>query len=326
MHKMSSLEYSFVLSELAPLSGKHFSRLRQLHEGAYRFKVGSGEIMVEAGIRMHLTRLVQEPIENDRFVEKVEKELAGSRLVAVRQIGRDRIISLDFDKGSIICEMFGKGNIVFVRDGKTVCAYKYESWSDREIKAGKEYRFPKSNVSDALVPSGKYIIVDMMRLPLGKEYAAEILSSLGIPEKTPGTSLSGNQITKIEDAMRALVRDAKPYVFFNPNGSPADFALAPLSSQASKESRGFPTLSEAADEYYSKMEKADPMIEKLESRLAKQGERMEGLVEEEERYRKTADFIYSNYNGIEKLLEKAKKGELEKWTINKKERSVELDF
>ena len=99
-------------------------------------------------------RYIEEAEANDQLVEKISKELDNARLISLKQINNDRIISFDFEKASLIFEMFGKGNIVLVKDGITVCAYRYESWSDREIKKKNPYKPPKSNVADKLENEG----------------------------------------------------------------------------------------------------------------------------------------------------------------------------
>ncbi len=331
MRSMNSLEYSFLATELASrLVGKHYNRLRKISEGKYRLKIGTTEIVAEGGIRLNATRYVEES-QSDKFTEKVDKELDGSRLAAVEQLNGDRILSFVFDRGRLVFEMFGEGNVVLVRDGKTVCAERYESWSDREIKAGAEYRTPKTAPSPSLEVSDKYIIVSMMRLPLGKEYALEALSRAGVDEKAPGKSLSGNKLNEIELAVKAIRDGAKPYGFFR-EGKLIDFALAPLARYFGLEARGYPTISEAADEFYAHAEKPNPKLEKLLERLSKQKERLETLAAEGKELKEKGDFVYGHYQEAEEILSLAKAGKFEELEkrygakIDRKERSVEADL
>ncbi len=331
MRAMNSLEYSFLAAELAGgLVGKHYNRLRKLGEGKYRLKIGTMEIVAEGGVRLNATRYI-EPSEGDKFTEKVDKELDGARLAAVEQLNGDRILSFTFDKGRLIFEMFGAGNVILVRDGKTVCAERYESWADREIKAGAEYRAPKTAPSPTLEPSAKYIIVSMMRLPLGKEYALEALARAGVDEKAPGKSLSGNKLGQIDEAVKEIRGQARPYGFFR-DGKMADFALARLSAHRDLEARELPTLSEAADEFYAHAEKPNPKLEKLRERLAKQKERLEALALEERELREKGEFVYSRYQEAEEIIALAKAGKFEELEkrfnakIDRKERSVEVDL
>ncbi|MEW6723049.1 MAG: NFACT family protein [Candidatus Micrarchaeota archaeon] len=336
MHRMSSLEYSFLADELARgLAGRHFNRIRKLKEGLYRMKIGSSEIICELGVRIHFTRYIEEAKEADKFAEKLDKELDNAKLRQVRQLAGDRILSFDFESGegesSLIFEMFGEGNAILARGGKIICAAKYESWSDREIKAGAEYRTPKTAPSEKLEAGPKYIIVSLMKLPLGKDYALEALARCGIGEKTPGSALSGNKLMELERAISGIRESAKPVGFFE-NGKMKDFALAPLSKYATLENRAFASLSEAADEYYSKVEEENPELEKLEERLKKQKERLSALADEEAASRALGDLIYANYAKAEEALALAKAGkfdELEKKfaaKIDRKEKKMEFEL
>jgi len=331
MHIMSGLEYRFMAGELSrQLNGRHFGRIRRVGEGIYRMKIAGVEIICELGVRVHATKYIG-PAESDKFTEKVEKELDNARLLEIRQINSDRILSFAFDKGELVFEMFGKGNAILLKGGATVCAHRYESWSDREIRAGAPYKPPKTAPSGTLEISGKYIIVSLMRLPIGKEYALEALSRAGIPEKTPGSSLSGNRILALESEIARITDGAKPVVYMD-SGKAAEFALTRLSRCAALEASEPETLSEAADEYYANAEKPNPKLQKLQERLVKQRERLEALREEERAHKGAGDHIYANYQKAEEAIALAKAGkpdELESrfgGKMDKKEKSVDIEL
>jgi predicted ribosome quality control (RQC) complex YloA/Tae2 family protein len=378
MHRMAALEYSFLVAELAPrIAGRHFGRMRKLGDGIYRMKIGTTEILCELGVRIHETRYVEEAAGGDKFAEKAVKELDNSRLLSVEQLNNDRIISFVFDRGQLVFEMFGNGNAILVRDGTTVCAVKYEKWSGRETAAGKPYSPPPpamphsapppalphstqppampaaisqvlpSSESPAKPPaipsakpetSDKYIISSLMKLPFGKDYAIEALARAGIGEKTPGNEIPGDKLAMLESELGKIRSSAKPFVFYDDN-KPADFALAQLVKYQKLEARSFASLSEAADEYYSHVEKPNPEVEKLVRRLEKQQERLLELAQEEKADREKGDFIYAHYQEVELLLALAKEGkfdELGKFQaqaanvkagkMNKKEKSVEVEI
>ena len=270
MHNMSSLEYSFLSNELSTkLVGKYFSRVRKLSEDTYRIKIGDYELLCQLGIRLHITKYIEDPKLSDQFAEKVSKELDNARVKAVRQINNDRIISIDFERGSIIFEMFGDGNVIFVKDDLINCASKYEKWADREIKVGLPYKAPKASTSSKIEYTDRYIIVCMMKLPLGKDYSCAILSKLKIDEKTPASSLSGNQISNLESEIEKVLSNLSP-VLFKDGDKIVDFALFPLPKFSSLTSVSCTSLSDAADEYYSKVEKENPQAQKIQNRLEKQ--------------------------------------------------------
>ena len=330
MYKMTNLDYSFIVEEFSSLVGKHFSRIRKLGEGIYRMKVGSTEIICEAGVRLHSTKYLGEAETPDKFVQKVSKELENAKLLSVEQINKDRIVAFNFNKGQLVFEMFGHGNISLVKEGKIVSAMKYESWAGREIKAGAEYKPPPYHPAERIELSDKYIVSSLMRLPLGKEYALEILARAGISEQKPGQELSKEEVSRIEQGLDALKKSAKPHLFYKEN-KPVAFSLVKLSEYSELGSKQLPSLNEAADEYYANVERPDPRLEKLQRRLDNQQKRLLSLSEEEKANRDKGDHIYKSYTEIEKILELARAGrfgdiELKyKGKVNKKEKSVEVE-
>ncbi|MBU0527187.1 NFACT family protein [Candidatus Micrarchaeota archaeon] len=323
MHKMTNLEYSFITSELSALVvGKHFSRIRKVGDGIYRMKIGTFEILCELGVRLHTTKYMEDPQPHDKFVQKLEKELDNAKLLEIKQINSDRIISFDFDRASLVFEMFGKGNIILVKEGTTVAAFKYETWSDREIKVGSPYKSPSNVPMEKLVPSDKYIIVSLMKLPLGKEYVQEALLRSSIEEKTPGSKLTPEQLAELEKQLEIIKSSTSPHLYKS-GEKPIAFSLTsitPLSEFTCEETN---SLSEAADEYYKNVDAPNVDLEKLQKRLEKQNERVELLKQEEIAYKEKGDYIYAHYMEVQQVLEEAKAG---KGELNKKEKSVEAEI
>ena len=322
---MNNLEYSFIIAELSPLViDKHFSRIRKIDDRSYRMKIGNIEIICELGIRLHKTKYLEESELTDKFVQKIEKELDNAKLLSIEQIAKDRIVSFNFNKGKLIFEMFGNGNAILVLDGKTVTASKYESWAGREIKPGSEYNPPTNTPSDDFVVSDKYIIVSLMKLPLGKEYALEALELANINERTSGTSLTKTQLSLLVNEVSNIRKSMTPCLFYK-NSKPVDFCLCKMKQYNDLECRVFPTLSDALDEYYSNLEQPNLEFEKLEKRLEKQYQHRESLVGEEKSNKEIGDYLYAHYDKIEELITLAKQDQ-DKYKVNKKEKSFEIEL
>ncbi len=359
MRQMSNLEYAAVVRELQPLLGKRFGRIRKL-DGEYRMKIGDAEVIAEPGVRLHRTKYVEEAGTPDQLEQKTNSELENSKLAAIRQINNDRIIEFEFESTKsksesglervsvrVVFEMFGKGNVILVKGGKTLAAMKEEGWSDREIRKGKEYKYPKSGsvatFREAL--TDRYVIIALLRLPLGKEYAQEILARSGIPEKTSGVELTGKQIEAVEKAIGGIKAEQKPLVYYGASGKPVDFGLCNFSKYKSpgpesgngSAPKAFATLNEALDEYYwnAERETPNPELEKLERRLDEQQHRLAELEKEEQDLHAKGDFIYANYESIERLLKEAGSVPLEqlekrleklKAKVDKKNKTVEVEL
>ncbi len=343
---MQNLEYSYMARELAQLGGKHFSKIYSLGEKSFRIKIGDAQLVVDLPYRVGIAKYISKSEEPTGFTEKLKKVLDNQKLFRVYQCGTDRILALEFDKHVLFLEMFAKGNIILAdKEGKIVEILREERWKDRTLEKGETYKEPQSQsvagVQEAL--SEKYAIVCLIKLPLGKEYAKEMLARCKIDEKKPGDALSKEEISCLEKEYSEIPKSPKPYLFLK-DGAPADYGLVKFSKYASKtgdaklETREMPSLSEAMEEYYAteRLETSNPRLEKLERRLAEQRASLERLKSEEKEAKEKGDFIYSNYQKIEALLELAQKAgmnELGKafkdykiWKIDKQKKEIELEL
>jgi len=334
MRSMLALEYGYLIKELQCLVGKRFTKIARVESG-YKMKIGDADLACRPGIKLYATKYIEEAGEADAFVEKTRKELKGKILKGIEQINRDRVLMFDFGELRLYFEMFAKGNLVLVKNGKTLAALRYERWRDREIRTNREYKTPEAppeKIDDII--SGNYIIVSLLSLPLGRLYVEELLARTGIEEKTQGITLSEKQVADLKKTLEEMKAEFRPYVFYE-NEKPADFGLVKFSKYSELEAREFKTLSEAADEFYwnAPVQKKDTVLEKLEARLAKQQEYLEKLKAGEKEFRERGDFIYANYQKVESILETAKnigldeiEEKIEGAKLNKKEKSIELEI
>ncbi len=336
MRSMLAPEYGYLVKELQHLAGKRFTKIARVESG-YKMKIGDADLICRPGIKLYATKYIEEAGEADAFVEKARKELKGKILKGIGQVNRDRILVFDFGELKLYFEMFAKGNIVLVKEGKTLSALRYEQWRGREIKTNRKYQPPEAPPQgiDEVI-SSNYIIVSLLKLPLGRLYVEELLARTETEEKTQGITLSEEQVGKLKETLEEMKTEFMPYVFYE-NEKPVDFGLLKFSKYGNLEAREFGTLSEAADEFYFRqaVPEEKPETEKLEKRLEKQEEYLVQLKEDEKTLKERGDFIYANYEKIEKLLETAKNSkpdEIEEKLseynakLNKKEKSVEVEI
>ena len=89
--------------------------------GAFRVKTyGKGrKDLIILGNAVYLTKYkypsTETPSNRSMFIRK---RLKGEKILEVRQIGFDRIISIDFGEYALVVELFGKGNLILLRNGK----------------------------------------------------------------------------------------------------------------------------------------------------------------------------------------------------------------
>ncbi|MDD5337446.1 MAG: NFACT family protein, partial [Candidatus ainarchaeum sp.] len=334
------LECAYMAKELAQLEGKHFSKMYLIGESAFRLKIGDLQVIAQVPDRLSLAKYIPKAGEQNGFVQNASRILDNQRLLKVRQFGNDRIIVFEFDKSIVYFELFAKGNIVVAdTEGKIALALREEKWKDREIGRGRQYKPPPSsfcsNVQEAL--SEKYAIVCLLRLPLGKDYAKDMLERCSIEERKPGNSLSKAEVECLEKKHNEILEGAKPYLFLE-DGKPADYGLAKLRKYSHLEAREIPSLSEAMEEYYANApeKKKNEKMEKLKRRLEEQISTRETLKQREKEAKEKGDYIYANYQQVEEALAKAKKGGINDVeaalkgyniiSIDRKKKEVELEF
>jgi len=335
---MTSLEYGYIVKELQSLVEKRFRKFYFIRGNLYRMKIGEADIVCEPGVRLHITKYLEESDDADNLTQKMRKELENAKVLAIRQLNNDRVVVFEFADGlNLYFEMFAKGNIILVKDGKTVMAMREEHWADREIAHGKPYCPPKSSTVEKLeaVLSEKYIVACMMKLPLGKEYAKEILQRCDIKETRPGNSLTESQVGGINKQISDIKKKQKPYLFKSrKEGRSIEYGLVIFSGMDAieTESQEKKSLSEALDEYYNDQSKEgiDPETEKLIGRLKKQEERLAELNAMENELKTKGDYINKNYEKIEEVLKIASSNpeKLEKYNVktDKKEKKIEIEI
>lgn len=333
---MCNIEYSYLVAELKPLIGRHFSKFRQIGNDCFILGISGMMIAIMPGVFIHPTKYLEKGEDGSPFVSAVRAELKGTRLTDLYQYENDRVIVFQFGPVALIFEQFAKGNAILVKDGKTVASFREEEWADRVIKKGERYDFPKSNLKSSLreAISEKYIISALLQLPLGKEYAKEILSRCGIPEKKAGTALGEEEIAALEREIATVISSLQPRIFFK-NEKIADYGLISFSQYESE--KKFSSFGEVLDSYYWEVKSGieDERVARLKRKLAQQRKHLAELKKSEEVAKACGDYIYSNYKKVEEILELARSTPLDKIEeklkpynarVDKKRKELEVDI
>ncbi len=340
MREMQTIEYSYIVRELALFEKKHFSKIYKIRENSFRIKIGNSHIIVELPIRVGIAKYITKSENPNNFTEKIKKILDNQKLQKVSQCGNDRLLSFEFEDNILFLEMFAKGNIILTNKNRRILeVFREEKWKDRTLTKGLQYIEPQSGVVKNIEKtlSEKYIIICLLKLPLGKEYVKEMLTRCGIDEKKPGVSLTKNEISYLEKELENISENQKPYLFLE-NNIPVDFGLIKFKKYEKLEIKEMPSLSEAMEELYITIPKTqkNERMEKLEHRLEEQRFALEKLKKEELENKEIGGYIYTNYQKIEELLEIAKKAGINNLSeafknyktlkIDKEKKEVELEL
>ncbi len=236
--------------------------------------------------RIHLTREVkQNPQEPPMFCMLLRKHLIGARFRGIEQVSGDRILNLSFDNidelgdettFQLIVEIMGKHSNIILTDARGVIVdsirrVPLDLSRVREVLPGLDYELPPGQDKLPSPPDPTALITAHSQAPetlLEKALAARVsgLSSVTADEIA---HLVGERATP-ESLARAAELLANPpapapVVLYREDGSPCDFFPFAYASRDIGMQKPFPTLSEAAEAYYSGRDHQERMKQKTAS-------------------------------------------------------------
>jgi predicted ribosome quality control (RQC) complex YloA/Tae2 family protein len=339
---MSSVDIAVIVSELQELLGARLVKAYQQGREEIRLKLhhkekGGVDLVIEAAKRIHLTKYKRPtPRMPSNFAMFLRKHLGGGRIAHIRQLEFDRIVELTIErwdkKHKLIAELLPRGNIVVVdENGSIMLPLRRKSFASREIKVGERYERPPSRANPltlresdmrALITQERNVIgILASELSLGRLYAEEICERAGIDREKKGNDLSLDELHALFDVICAFVepilkRDLTKLRahIVQEGGDKIDVLPFELRSYEKKEKLFFPTLNEAADEFFTTQiaveveEKAktehEEEIGKYERILHEQLDALHTFKLKEDECIKKGELIYERYTEIEELLEK----------------------
>jgi predicted ribosome quality control (RQC) complex YloA/Tae2 family protein len=334
-NSMSSFDLTTVVQELQILVGGRFDKAFQKgDELAIRVSskdIGKKEVFSKVGKWLILRDPVKGEGHPGTFAMVLRKHLSNARLTNIEQHDFDRVAVFDFKKKEnfqLIFELFGRGNVVLVREGKIVNPLRRESWSSREIKIGEDYKFPPSHHDprslslEEFEPFFEESEKDLVRtlaldLNLGGQYSEELCLRTEIDKKSQASELSTEQIGKVYEELQGIFKEIESKK--NPNvihqkEEILDATPVPLKQHESFETKAFETMSEALEFLISSLEEDVEEVEeedevaRYERRIKQQEEAVEKSKVKEKEFREVADYIRANLPLFEKLLEELKSG------------------
>ena len=86
------------------------------------------------------------------------------RIIKIEQRGFDRIVLFEFPEKILILELFSKGNIVLCdKEMNILKASRKETWKDRSLEIGAEYKFPSSKGKNPLEITAKEFFGELQK-------------------------------------------------------------------------------------------------------------------------------------------------------------------
>ncbi len=237
----SSFDVARMVSELNGMIGTRARKAYQPHHEQVVLRLNqkgkpSTDLVIVRGKRIYLSQRDRPmPTNPSPFAMILRKHLSNSRLIEVKQLGFDRVISLTFEHGGgqlkLIIELFRDGNIVLL-DGKNeiIQPLTHAKYASRSLKKGEPYTPPpatvdprtldQSDLNKILEESDHNLIRTLAsRVNLGRIYGNAISATAGIELDEPANSLDEGQQENLSDSMKKLLTELAEgdhsYLWFN---------------------------------------------------------------------------------------------------------------
>lgn len=329
---LTSFDATALVAELQGLVGGFVDKVYQaVDEVALRINVpgrGKVELYCRAGKWLTLYDLAAKPEAPTPFASALRRNLDNARIAKVEQRGFDRVVVVTLEKAGevrLVYELFGKGNVVLVRDGNTVAALSTQSYRSRQIRPGIAYDFPPAGTNPlgldragfhSALRAAKGPVVKALAgsLNLGGTYAEELCLRGGVDKARPAAGLTDNELdalyTALNNLAAAVEGDRRPVLVID-GGTAVDATPIELVQHSGKDRKPMPTFHEALSAFLREVQAKpveEPLVAKLGRRIEQQEASLLELRAEETRLESLAIFLYSHFPVLSDLLPAVREG------------------
>jgi predicted ribosome quality control (RQC) complex YloA/Tae2 family protein len=243
------------------------------------------------------------------FCMQLRKHLNNKYIINIKQHESERVIIFELEDYYLILELFSKGNIILTnKDYKIIGCWEKQKWSDRFIKIGELYKFPKPQFNWKTCSEKEFISLIKksdrenisttlaMDLNLGGNYAEEICKFAKIDPLS-----KNNKVEELKQIYLKLEEIKKEIV--TPKGYVYKKLISPFKLNKVEEKK-YETFSGAIDENYVSEIKSpyQQRIEKIEKIIENQEEAITEIKEKIELNKLKGEKIYENYGNLEKTI------------------------
>src|SRR5713226_5162123 len=144
---LSSFDLRAIVAEWQELVGGYIDKVYQREdEVILRINApnrGKTELCSKSGRWLCIHEVENKPESPPPFAQTLRRLLDNARVTSVEQRGFDRIAVFHLEHGGgivdLVFEVFGKGNVVAVRNGVTLAAMFPQTFKDRAVQVGEAY-------------------------------------------------------------------------------------------------------------------------------------------------------------------------------------------
>jgi len=331
---LTSFDIRALIPEWQGLVGGHIDKVYQREdEVLFRINIpdrGKVELYSKSGHWLCLHEVENKPQSPPMFAQSLRRILDNARVIRIEQRGFDRIVVFRVERGAnqldVVFEVFGKGNLVVVKDGTTVAALYPQSFKDRVVQVDEPYAFPAAGVDPLELDRGGFAkttsgakgqVVRVLAsvLNLGGTYAEELCLRAGVDKETRVKDLQDRQIdslyTELNNIAVAVEQERRPAVIFE-GAKAVDATPIELVQHRDLTRKEFPTFNEAVSHFLNVAEPevaaATDVAAKFERRIEQQEETLRALREEATLLEAQAVFLYGHYPVFDELLRAVREG------------------
>ena len=225
----SSFDVARIVRELRTMVGVRARKAYQPHYEQVVLRLNPKgkppiDLVIVRGKRLYMSRR-DRPMPNNPspFAMLLRKHLGNSRLVAVEQVGFDRVLILTFEHGGgrlkLVIELFRDGNVLLLDDEDVIIQpLTHVKYASRSLKRGEQYIPPPETVDprgldraelDAILDESNHSMIRTLaaRVNLGRIYGNAVCTAAGIGLDEPADSLDEEQRQALSDAMTGLLEE-----------------------------------------------------------------------------------------------------------------------
>jgi predicted ribosome quality control (RQC) complex YloA/Tae2 family protein len=223
---LSSLDLYKLVNELSFLNGGFVRNVKSRKNEIYFLIFSDKEVWLKLvpGSHISISQEKPEDLVDFPFTLLLRSVFKGKRIV-VSMHTPDRIFEIKSNDYLLSLELFSKGNLILVKDGKIVQALYNRSYSGREVSAGEKFEYPPGRVdvfsigfdefSSLLRKSDRENLVKALAIDfsMGGEYAEEVCYRAGLDKNMQQSACSRENTEKIFSIITSMIKDeAKPNI------------------------------------------------------------------------------------------------------------------
>lgn len=268
---MSGFDLRAIVGELSQFAGAYVKKSYMPHYEQIVLRINPKEsnqfdLVIVRGSRVYTsTRDRPMPMTPPPFAMVLRKFLKNARMTAVRQLGFDRVLALDFDtkfgQMHLYVEVFREGNVILVdHEGIIIQPLTHAKYSGRILKKGVQYQPPpaaldphdldETALKEMFENSDRDLVATLGgKANLGGTHANAVCELAGI---TANSATAEVDVGKIHQALQTLLAslttEAKGYLILKPDKEQSSTDLQALSDGQTDDAKRDKFLEQYANE------------------------------------------------------------------------------